>query len=90
MTIPEVFIAGMITSGYLVISLFFLKFWNRSGDLLFIAFSAAFFLLAANQFLLAVGGVPAEEQSWVFLLRIAAFLLIALAIVHKNTGPRSR
>jgi hypothetical protein len=90
MTVPEVFFAGMVASGYLVVSLFFLKFWNRSRDLLFIAFSAAFFLLAANQFLLTIGGVPTEEQSWVFLLRVAAFVLIALAIVYKNTGPRSR
>lgn len=86
----ELFVGGMITGGYLVIALFFMKFWARNRDLLFIAFAAAFFLLAANQFVLGIGDVPEEQESWAFLLRIAAFVLIALAVIYKNAGPRSR
>lgn len=84
-----VFTSGLITAGELIAGLFFLKFWSRSGDTLFICFAIAFWLLALNQFLLASGGVPREEQSWIYLLRLAAFVLIAGAIVHKNAHRRS-
>lgn len=83
------FTSGMITAGELIAGLFFLKFWSRSGDSLFISFAIAFWLLALNQFLLAAGGVPREEQSWIYLLRLAAFVLIAVAIVRKNANRRS-
>ena len=38
------FFAGMITMGYLVASAFFLRFWVRTSDGLFIAFSVSFLL----------------------------------------------
>lgn len=81
----ETFFGGMITGGHLIAGLFFLKFWKRSQDALFAAFALAFWLLALNQFLLVVMKVSSEEQSWIYLLRLAAFVLIAVAIVHKNT-----
>jgi hypothetical protein len=83
------FVAGMITAGFLVAGLFFARFWSRSGDFLFLAFTAAFWLLALNQALVALVPVPTEEQrSWSYILRVAAFVLIAVAIVRKNTARR--
>ena len=79
-----VFVSGMITAGFLLAGLFFLKFWFRSRDVLFLIFAAAFWLLAANQVLLVVLDLPREEQGWVYLLRLAAFTLIVAAIIHKN------
>jgi hypothetical protein len=29
---------------------------------------------------------PDEQRTWFYLLRVAAYLLIAVAIVRKNTG----
>lgn len=81
----SIYFGGMISGGYLIAGLFLLKFWKRSNDALFAAFAMAFWLLALNQFLLVAAGVPREEQSWIYLLRLAAFVLIAVAIVHKNT-----
>lgn len=78
------FISGLITMGFLVSGLFFMRFWVRTRDLLFAAFAAAFWLLAINQALLALSNVPIEERSWMYLLRLAAFVLIILAIVLKN------
>jgi len=83
------FFSGMITAGFLLGALFFIRFWTRSRDLLFAAFSAAFLLLALNQTLLVIANIPREEQSWTYLLRLAAFTLIAAAIIHKNARPRS-
>ena len=43
------FTAGALTLGWLAIGVFFLKFWRRTGDGLFLAFAIAFALLATNQ-----------------------------------------
>ncbi len=83
------FFSGGITAGFLLAGLFFARFWTRSRDPLFAAFTAAFWLLALNQALLIIADIPREEQSWTYLLRLAAFTLIAIAIIHKNARPRS-
>jgi hypothetical protein len=83
------FISGMIAMGYFLAGLFFLKFWARSRDVLFVIFAVAFWLLAAAQALVPGLGLPREEQGWVYLLRLAAFALIVIAIVQKNMARRT-
>ena len=78
------YVSGAITMGQLIAGLFFLRFWTRTRDRLFLAFAAAFWLLALNQGIIALAGIPREEQSWVYVLRLGAFLLIIMAIVSKN------
>ena len=82
------FVYGMVTMGYLVAGLFFMKFWARGRDPLFIIFASAFWLLAAAQILLAILEIPREEQGWVYILRLLAFALIIVAIIHKNISRR--
>lgn len=82
------FIAGLIAMGHLVAGLFFLRFWVHTKDRLFLAFAGAFWLLATNQTLLALTG-EVEERSWIYLLRIAAFGLIIVAVIAKNKAARS-
>ena len=84
------FVSGLITMGYLVASAFFLRFWGRTRDRLFAIFAAAFCLLALNQALVALAGLTREEQSWIYLLRLAAFSLIIAGIVFKNMESRPR
>ena len=84
------FVSGLITMGFLIAGLFFLRFWTRTRDLLFAAFAAAFWLLAANQALVAVLDIPRDERSWIYLLRVAAFAMIIAAVVWKNKKPGSR
>lgn len=82
------FVAGAITAGFLAAALFFLRFYRRTRDRLFAAFAGAFVLLALNQGLASFLDVGREEEGWVWLLRIAAFLLIIVAIVGKNVRAR--
>ena len=70
--------------GFLIAGLFFLRFWTRTRDGLFAAFTAAFWLLAANQALIVIIDAPREERSWIYLLRVAAFAIIIAAVVWKN------
>jgi K+ transporter len=78
------FLYGAITLGFVVAALFFLRFWKRTHDGLFVAFAIAFLLLGLNQALLAFSKVPVEERTWLYLLRLAAFLLIIVSIWRKN------
>jgi len=82
------FLSGAVTFGFLLVALFFLRFWKRTGDGLFASFAAAFLLLGTGQALLSLANVPLEERSWLYLFRLAAFALILIAIVRKNR-PRS-
>jgi hypothetical protein len=78
------FLSGALTMGFLVAGLFFLRFWTRTRDGLFLAFALAFWLLGLTQAILALGGIPVEERSWVYLIRASAFLLILVSIFMKN------
>lgn len=78
------FISGMVAFGFLICSLLFLRFWRRTRDELFLAFSLSFTLLGLGQTILALGNIPTEERGSVYLIRLLAFLLILLAIYRKN------
>ena len=83
----NLFLSGAVVMGFLVAGLFFLKFWRRTHDELFLAFTGAFWLLGLGQALLAFANIPLEERSWIYLLRLAAFTLILAAIWRKNRAP---
>jgi hypothetical protein len=78
------FLSGAITLGFATAALFFLRFWRDTRDELFLAFAAAFLLLGLGQAILALGGIPDEQRSWVYLVRLVAFLTIIVAIMRKN------
>jgi len=81
---------GFIVMGYFVIGAFFMRFWRRTRDFLFMAFGLAFWLMALNQIIDSISHIPPTDQSPTYLLRLAAFLLIIFAIWRKNkyrSGP---
>jgi hypothetical protein len=82
------FTAGAITLGFLIAALFFLRFWRSTGDGLFAAFAAAFLMLSVGQAMLTFMDIREEEKSWLYLIRLAAFLCILLAAVRKNRTAR--
>ena len=82
------FLSGAIAFGFLAAALFFLRFWKRTHDGLFLAFAIAFALLGFGQAVQALANIPQEERSYIFLIRLAAFMLIIVAIVRKNRSDR--
>ncbi len=88
MTIYD-FLSGAVTMGFVLAGLFFLRFWRRTHDGLFLAFALAFWLLGLTQALLTFSNIPVEERSWVYLFRLAAFALILASIGLKNLRARS-
>jgi hypothetical protein len=85
---PAEFITGAIAMGYLVIAGFFVSFWRRTGDGLFLAFAIAFGLLTIGSVARAAAGLEPDSVA-VYLVRLVAFLLIIAAIVRKNIGRKS-
>lgn len=88
METAAVFFTGAIAMGFVVASVFFARFWRRTGDSLFAVFAVAFALMALNQGLVGLLGIPREEQSPIFALRLLAFVLIIAAVLWKNVGGR--
>ena len=84
------FLSGAVALGFAACALFFLRFWKRTREELFLAFSVAFLLLGAGQTILALANIPTEERGSIYLLRLLAFLLILVAIYRKNRQSASR
>lgn len=78
------FLSGAVALGFVLAGLFFLRFWRRIRDPLFIWFALAFWLLGVGQSVLALAGLPLEERSSVYLIRLLAFSLIIFAVFRKN------
>lgn len=82
------FLLGMIFTTSLVAGVFFLKFWRRTGDPLFLAFAAAFTIEGLNRLSFLLLQNPAEGHPAIYLVRLLAFLLIIGAIVSRNRRTR--
>jgi hypothetical protein len=78
------FLGGAVTAGFAIAGLFFLRFWRRTHDGLFLSFSIAFALLGIAQAMVSLSDMPVEERSPLFLLRLVAFGLIIFSILWKN------
>ena len=83
------FLGGAVAMGFAVAALFFLKFWRRTREGLFLAFAGSFLLLSVTQAMLTLSGVPLEERSKLYLLRLLAFLLILGAMWWQNRRGRN-
>ncbi len=77
------FLLGAAVMACAAIGVFFLGFWRKTHDRLFLIFALAFWLLAANWTTLAF--IRSDEtRGWLYLLRLLAFILILVGIVDKN------
>jgi uncharacterized membrane protein YcjF (UPF0283 family) len=81
------FVLGAVATLAAVAGLFFLRFWRRTADRLFLIFACAFFLMGANWTMLAFT-VQDEVRTLLYVLRLLAFLLILAAIIDKNRGSQ--
>ena len=78
-------ISGALIMGYLMTGLFFMRFWRDTHDRLFAIFAWAFWLLALQRAtLLFIRFDDAADTTWIYVLRLLAFLLFLYAIVDKN------
>ena len=81
------FLLGALAMACAVAGLFFLQFWRKTHDRLFIIFAFAFWLLGVNWAALAFTKGD-EARTWFYLIRLLAFVLILIGIIDKNRHPR--
>lgn len=80
----EQLISGIAMAAFAASGVFFLKFWVKTSDRFFIVFAVAFWVLAFERFALALVEPLNELRPLVYLLRLAAFSLILVAVIDKN------
>lgn len=81
--ILNAFLNGVITMGHFTAGLFFLRFWTKTRDRLFVGFAFAFWWLGLVRIAIAFQGEPSEEH-FLYWFRLIAYLAILAAIVDKN------
>jgi hypothetical protein len=86
----KLLLIGAIMMGCLTASLFFLRFWRSTRDRFFLFFAISFFLEAVVRLLTAQVDNFNEERPHIYLIRLAAFIVILFAIADKNWKGRSR
>jgi hypothetical protein len=77
-------LSGILIAEYATIALFFARFWSKSRDRLFLMFAGAFSVLAVQRIAIALTQENLEQQAPLYLLRLAAFVVIIVAIVDRN------
>lgn len=78
------FLSGAIMMGCFVVGIFFLKFARLTHDAFFKLFGYAFFILGFERVTIIALNVGRERNTVVYVIRLAAFLLILGAIVKKK------
>lgn len=81
---------GAIAMASLIICLFFLRFWKDTGDRFFLFFAISFFIEGVNRAALGLTVDPNEDRPFFYFVRFLAFLLILIAIAHKNRAKKAQ
>ncbi|MTW05922.1 hypothetical protein GM668_27970 [Duganella ginsengisoli] len=80
-------LAGAIVMAAGVIALFFLRYWRQTRDRFFLYFALAFVLEGSQRLLAALRPVDAPDEPQYYVIRLAAYGLILIAIIGKNRRP---
>lgn len=81
---------GATAMGCGVAGLFFLRFWHRTHDRLFLIFALAFWTLGLVRVALLLSGGVSESRMYIYLFRLLAYALIVVAIIDKNRSGGRR
>lgn len=76
--------AGGVFFGYIVVGLFFWRFWTQTRMRLFAAFAASFFILALERAMILAVIVEPIHEPLIYTTRLVAFLVILWAIWDAN------
>jgi len=92
LTSVTVFLSGVTMATFLAAGIFFIRFWRTSRDRFFLLFAISCWLIAfervvalfINSTLEPLWTNSSESLFWVYLVRLFAFISIAIAIYEKN------
>lgn len=81
------FLLGVIATASVSAGLIFLKYWKQTRDQLFLSFAIAFIVEGFNRASLLFVEKPNEGRPVIYVVRLAVFLILLIAIIKKNYGP---
>lgn len=84
----DAFLLGFVSACSLIAALFFLKFWRRTRDALFLAFSLFFTIQGLSSCALLGLDHPNEGRPLNAMIRLLASLGLLGAILWKNLSER--
>lgn len=77
---------GAVAMASSIASLFFMRYWRKTGDFLFLLFALAFAVDACTRIVLGLNLVGSESEPTIYLGRLITFSLIICGIAFKNRG----
>jgi hypothetical protein len=80
----QLMLMGAIAVGWLVVGLFFFRFWHHTRDRFFLYFALSFWIEAANRVVLGVLAGSDESDPVIYGVRVISYGLILMAIWQKN------
>ena len=80
----NVILWSMTAMAAMGVAVFWVRFWRQTGDRFFAFMAVAFALFSANLTLLAAINPAHESRHLIYLLRLAAFVVIIIGIIDKN------
>lgn len=86
----EPFLLGIIFTMNFIAAVYFLKFWRKTHERLFLAFGAAFLIEGFNRLGFLFLEDPSEGSPAIYTIRLMAFLLVLVAILSKNRPAAPR
>jgi hypothetical protein len=78
------FLWGGLTIACAMTAVVFLRFWTRTRDRLLLYFALAFFAFAAHWAAFGIANPSEEARTYLYIVRLLAFILIIVGIVEKN------
>lgn len=78
------FLWGALFMACWVAGLFFVRYFRRSHERLFLFFALGFWTLGLNWLALALAVTTDESRHYIYVLRLLAFGFIIVGIVDKN------
>ena len=79
---------GMVAMACVVASMVFIRFWRETLDRFYLFFGLSFGVMAIDRIVLVLVPAQQEWRTMLYWIRLAAYLLILVAIVDKNAQKR--
>jgi len=83
------FLTGATFILNVVAAFLFVRFYRKSRERLFLFFAAAFAIMSLNRLAFGIFNAVEKDSTVLYVMRLAAFLLIFFAILDKNRTPRA-
>jgi hypothetical protein len=78
------FLLGVIVTCSFVAGAYFMRFWRKTKDPLFLGFGAAFLIEGCNRIVFLFFDTPEAGNPVVYSVRLLCYLIILFAIANKN------